>query len=183
MLLNEDRNKETFQSYKHPSLDVGFCFVSNQYVPTSSVSARLYLPDIRVRSRIAVVFEADDLNALNADGDPVNLQSIGNTIIAFECIKARTKIARVSEILGKQGIPLTFPKSNIDGIAFETEVNAPYIDVVLVLGNPQILGRWSIYYEATSVNKLKRDEWLAYISTVNAEIMGAAAQLPFQGTG
>jgi hypothetical protein len=179
---NEERNHENLQFYNHPAFDVAF--VRQSSVATNSldspvpVKVLLHLPEIRVRSLVAVVFEQDDLNdncaaGINA-GNPLDLRSIGNTIVAYQAIKARQLIARVGEIIGKNGIPLSFPKSRIEGIAFETDAKSPYIFLELVLGNPGINGRWSVYYQACSDNKLKPDEWNKYISQVTGEVLGTA---------
>jgi hypothetical protein len=88
-------------------------------------------------------------------------------------MNARSRIARVGEIVGKNGIPLEFPKSDIDGIAFQTEDDMPWIDVELQLGFPGVPGVWAVFYHATSNNKLKRQEWEGYISRVTMSIQSS----------
>jgi hypothetical protein len=194
MLGNEDRNHENYQVYNHPSLDVAFVINNgdspNYGLATVQAACRIHLPEVRVRSRVALVFEQDDPNELSTWpwGDKysatlvphkLDLRTLGNTIIAYQCVKTRMKIARVGEIVGKNGIPLTFPKSQIDGIAFETDANTPFIDLEMVLGNPWLAGRWSVYYQCASNNKLKRDEWNVYITQVHAEVLGSAPVMAY----
>jgi ABC-type taurine transport system ATPase subunit len=85
-------------------------------------------------------------------------------------MNAQTRIARVGEIVGKNGIPLEFPKSDIDGIAFQNDDDMPWIDVDLHLAYPGVPGVWSVFYHATSNNKLKRMEWQGYISRVTMSV-------------
>lgn len=176
MLDNEARNDESLQFYHHPPLDVAFSRESGQmgffFPGPVPVKARIYLPEIRVVSRIAVLFEPDDGNKRP------DLRSIGNSIIAYQCIKSKLRVARVGELIGKHGIPLTFPKSEIDGIAFETTAMTSHIDLDLMLGCPRIGtagvdGRWSVYYSACADNKLKPREWEHYITRVTAEVLGS----------
>jgi hypothetical protein len=186
MLDNEARNTEALQFYHHPPLDIAFTRESGQpgflFPGPVPVSARIYLPEIRVVSRVAVLFEPDD-GRLRPD-----LRSIGNTIIAYQCVKSKIRVARVGELVGKHGIPLSFPKSEIDGIAFETTAMTSHIDLELMLGCPRmgaggpgsgVEGRWSVYYSACSDNKLKSLEWEHYITRVSAEVLGSPPIMTF----
>jgi hypothetical protein len=96
---------------------------------------------------------------------------MGSDIIAFRCMNAGNRCPRVGEIVGKQGIPLVFPKSDIDGIAFQNDDDLPMIDIDVNLAFPGVPGTWRLYYHTTSNNKLKRQEWDGYISrvTMNAQ--------------
>jgi hypothetical protein len=176
MLGNEDRNTERLQSYQHPSLDFAFVTpIQNPGTPILSGTAhiRISLPEIRVRSAVSVVFEADDPN------QAFDLTAIHNEITGFACIKTRLKVARVGEIWGKNAVPLVFPKSKIEGIKVETQETAPFIDLIVTVGNPGVKGRWSVYYMATSDNKLKHDEWDRYCSQVTANIQSSPLQLRY----
>ena len=182
MLENEARNLDSLQFYHHPSLEVAYTRESGQpgffFPGPAHIEARIYLPEIRVVSRIACIFEPDDAS-LRPD-----LRSLGNTIIAYQCIKSKVRVSRVGELVGKHGIPLTFPKSEIDGIAFETTAMTSHIDLDLMLGCPRIgnqgvEGRWSVYYSACSDNKLKPREWEHYITRVSAECLGSPPIMTF----
>ena len=131
-----------------------------------TAAARIYCPDVRVISRIAVLFQPKDPN----DRSYYNLSTLNNTIVAYRGMNAKTRIARVGEIVGKNGIPLQFPKSDIDGIAFQNDDDMPWIDIDLRLAFPGVQGTWSLFYHATSNNKLKRDEWQGYISRVTMSV-------------
>ena len=174
MLRNEDRNAEAFQHYNHPSLDVAFVLPApGPESHLGSVDARISLPEIRVRSAISIVFEADKPD----DSARVDLRGLGNEVVGYASIKGRNMVLSVGEIWGKHGIPLQFPKSKIYGIKLETQEYAQWIDLHMTLGNPAVRGRWSVYYHATSDNKLKYAEWEAYITQVTAEIMGTPIKL------
>ena len=149
----------TFDS-NSPPLEVG---------SLDAASARILCPDIRVVSRIAAVFEPLNPN----DRAEYNLSDLSSTVTAYRCINAQTRIARVGEIVGKNGIPLQFPKSNIDGVAFATSQadDMPWIDVDLQLAFPGVPGKWVLYYHATSDNKLKSDEWDRYIARVTMSLL------------
>jgi ABC-type taurine transport system ATPase subunit len=88
-------------------------------------------------------------------------------------------MARVGEIIGKNGIPLEFPKSDIDGIAFQDDSDMPWIDVDMNLGFPGVAGTWSMFYHATSNNKLKRTEWQGYISRVTMSVQQSKGVVKF----
>jgi hypothetical protein len=181
-LDNEDRNPETLQHYNHPSLDVAFCrpgLPNSVATPSLDCTVRISLPEIRVRSRIAVIFEADNPN----DQPNVDLRELGNTVTGYQCIKTRSLVAKIGELWGKNAIPLQFPKSNIAGICLETAADTPWIDINMHLGNPQIAGRWSVYYHAGSDNKLKKAEWERYITQVTAEVLGGSGVLTFPPGG
>jgi hypothetical protein len=165
------QGREDYQRYEHPPLDVlTFTFKEGQEQIASGklypAIVRIYCPDIRVVSRCACVFEPKNPN----DRSSYDLSTLNNDIVAYRCMNAKSRIARVGEIVGKNGIPLVFPKSDIDGIAFQNEDDLPWIDVVLNLGFPSVDGTWEFYYHATSNNKLKRDEWRGYISRVTMSV-------------
>jgi hypothetical protein len=179
-LRNEDRNDEELQFLEHPSLDIAFVnsvdaeFIDPAVVAamgTGTVRARLSLPEIRVRSRVALVYEADNPN------DQFDLTSIHNEVTGYACIKTRSMITPVGEIWGKNAVPLVFPKSRIAGIKLETQEDCPWIDIIATLGAPTAKGRWSIYYHATADNKLKFREWDLYSKQMTAEIIGSPLQL------
>jgi hypothetical protein len=160
--------KDEYQRHEHDPLDVLQFTLdegSENEIPSDTLypaSARIYCPDIRVVSRIGVIFEPLNPN----DKSLYNLATLNNTIVAYRCMNAKTRIARVGEIVGKNGVPLVFPKSDIDGIAFQNDDDMPWIDIVLNLGFPGVPGTWVLYYHATSNNKLKVREWQGYISRV-----------------
>jgi hypothetical protein len=85
-------------------------------------------------------------------------------------MNARSRIAYVGSIVGKHGVPLAFPKSNIDGFAFQNTDDLPWIQLEMQLGFPGVPGTWTVYYHATSDNKLKRSEWEGYISRVTMNV-------------
>jgi hypothetical protein len=174
-LRNQDRNSEQLQFYEHPELDVAFNRVVRGGAgnPGGLINVRLSLPEIRVRSRIAVIFEPDDPN------ERPDIRSFGNTVVGFACIKTRNMVTPVGEIWGKNGIPLQWPKSNILGIKLETQEDCPWIDIVLDLHAVPCNGRYSVYYHATSDNKLKFEEWDIYSKQVTAEIQGNPLQLQY----
>jgi hypothetical protein len=163
-------DKVNYQRFEHPPLDVlTFSIDQSSRVQAAELTAtrtpasvRIYCPDIRVVSRIGCIFEPLDPN----DASLYNLSQLKNQIVAYRCMNAGNRIARVGEIVGKNGVPLEFPKSNIDGIAFQNEDDMPFIDLDLNLGFPGVPGKWVVYYHATSNNKLKRLEWEGYISRV-----------------
>jgi hypothetical protein len=175
-LRNEDRNDKQLQFLEHPSLDVAFVNPSNDglEVLRGTIRARLSLPEIRVRSRVALVFEPDNPN------DQFDLTSIGNEVTGYACIKTRNMITAVGEIWGKNAVPLQFPKSRISGIKLETQEDCPWIDLVMTLGSPGVKGRWSVYYHATADNKLKPAEWDLYSKQMTAEVLGAPLQLKYR---
>jgi hypothetical protein len=175
-LRNEDRNDEELQFLEHPSLDVAFSNpVVGQATPvkTGIVRARLSLPEIRVRSRIALVFEADN------PGETFDLTKVRNEVTGYACIKTRSMVTPVGEIWGKNAVPLVFPKSRISGIKLETQEDCPWIDLLMTLSSPGVKGRWSVYYHATSDNKLKFCEWELYSKQMTAEVLGSPLQLTF----
>jgi len=161
-------DKAEYQKYEHPEEDLV------NYVPTAEpghvlelgerrfASVRIYCPDVRVISRIGVIFQPLDPN----DSVNYDLSATKSDIVAYRCMNAKSRVARVGEIVGKNGVPLEFPKSDIDGIAFQNEDDMPFIDVDMNLAFPGVAGKWSIYYHATANNKLKYTEWRAYISRV-----------------
>jgi hypothetical protein len=174
-LRNEDRNETDLQFLEHPSLDVAFVTPGDPpELLTGTVRARLSLPEIRVRSRVALVFEPDNPN------DVFNLTNIRNEVTGFACIKTRNMVTPVGEIWGKNGVPLLFPKSNIAGIKLETQEDCPWIDLVMTLSSPGVKGRWSVYYHATSDNKLKQAEWDLYSKQMTAEVLGTPLQLKYR---
>lgn len=174
---------EEYQKYEHNPLDLlttVYSATATKPNPTDnndsgSVSARIYCPDVRVISRIGIVFSPNNPN----DRQSYDLSSMPNTVVAHKCINVRSLVARVGEIVGKHGIPLQFPKSAIDGIAFETESDMPWIDLDLVLGNPGVPGKWMLCYHATSNNKLKYSEWEGYITRVTMSLQSTAPQLVY----
>jgi hypothetical protein len=178
-LRNQDRNSEQLQYYEHPELDVAFVRVvrGDAGMHTGKIRVRLSLPEIRVRSRIAVIFEPDDPN------DHPDIRSLGNTVVGFACIKTRNMVTPVGEIWGKNGIPLQWPKSNILGIKLETQEDCPWIDIELELHSLPCNGRYSVYYHATSDNKLKFEEWEMYSKQVTAEIQGNPLHLNYATGG
>ena len=162
-----DLDKHGFQKYEHPELDIlNFAMDRGaEEIPSDTrfpASVRIYTPEIRVQSRVGVIFSPKNPN----DKPLYNLSTLKNQIVAYRCINAKSRIARVGEIVGKNGVPLEFPKSDIDGIAFQCDDDLPYIDVDLNLGFPGVVGMWTVYYHATSSNKLKVEEWRQYISKV-----------------
>jgi hypothetical protein len=117
-------------------------------------------------SRIACIFIPTNPN----DKSKYNLSLLNNDIVAYRCMNAGQRIARVGEIVGKNGVPLVFPKSDIDGIAFQNDDDMPWIDCDLNLGFPAVPGTWTMFYHATSNNKLKKTEWEGYISRVTMSV-------------
>ena len=180
--LGRDDDKLGYQRFEHPSLKV-LQFAMQAGAPDAPfgklfpASVRIYCPDIRVVSRIAVVFQPQDPN----DRIQYNLSELGNTIVAYRCINARSRIARVGEIVGKAGVPLMFPKSDIDGIAFQSDDDMPWIDVEMNLGFPGVPGTWELYYHATSNNKLKKLEWEGYINRVTMSVQSSAGLVKYHG--
>jgi hypothetical protein len=175
-------SKVDYQRFEHPELCILMFTPGNGDIASDarfSASARIYCPDIRVNSRIAIVFQPLNPN----DVDTYNLATLKNQIVAYRCINAGNRIARVGEIIGKNGVPFEFPKSDIDGIAFQTDDDCPFIDVVMNLGFPGIAGRWELYYHATSNNKLKRAEWEGYISRVTMSVLEDGGIQTFGGRG
>jgi hypothetical protein len=167
---SEDSRSE-YQRFEHPPLDLlQFSFNEGQQPIVLGTryfaSVRIYCPDIRVVSRVGIIFQPLDPN----DKPKYDLSTINNDIVAYRCMNAKQRIARVGEIVGKNGIPLVFPKSDIDGIAFQNEDDMPWIDVDLNLGFPGVPGVWSAFYHATSNNKLKKQEWQGYISRVTMSV-------------
>jgi hypothetical protein len=177
-------DKVDYQRYEHPELDVltfGFSSDQGSLIPFGKLyptSVRIYCPDIRVVSRIACGFQP-----LTPDKrDQYDLSTLKNNIVAYRCMNMRSRIARVGEIVGKNGIPLEFPKSDIDGIAFQNEDDMPWIDIDMNLGFPGVAGTWSVFYHATSNNKLKRDEWRGYISRVTMHVQNSAGVVLFNNS-
>jgi hypothetical protein len=182
--VGNDLDKFDYQRFEHSPIDLvhfkeftgGVDVVEGQHW---FASARIYCPDIRVVSRIAVVFQPDDPNLRGS----YNLSALNNDIVAYRCVNARSRIARVGEIIGKNGIPLQFPKSDIDGIAFQSDDDMPWIDVDLNLGFPGVEGTWTMFYHATSNNKLKKSEWEGYISRVTMSIQASPGTVKYNGGG
>jgi hypothetical protein len=168
------QDKVDYQRFEHTPLDA-LVFAPDNHSPSIEigakfpVSVRIYCPDIRVVSRVACIFEP----YYPDDRGQYNLAQLRSEIIAFRAMNAKTRIARVGEIIGKAGTPLQFPKSNIDGIAFQSEDDMPWIDVETSLAFPGVPGAWVFYYHATSNNKLKREEWEGYISRVTMSIQNS----------
>jgi hypothetical protein len=177
--------REEYQKFEHNPIDLLVTrYVLGALIPNvltgndhGEISARIYCPDVRVISRVAVVFTPNDPN----DRNKYDLSTLPNTIVAYKCCNVRSLVARVGEIVGKNGVPLQFPKSRIDGIAFETESDMPWIDLDLSLGNPGYAGKWTLSYHATSNNKLKFTEWQGYVSRVTMSLQGTAPMLDFGG--
>jgi hypothetical protein len=175
-----DSDKLGYQRYEHPELDVVSFIHLAQDTPIPSntrypCSVRIYTPEIRVMSRIGVIFQPR-----NPSEKPLyNLATLKNQIVAYRCMNAKSRIARVGEIVGKNGVPLEFPKSDIDGIAFQTDDDMPYIDVLLNLGFPGVAGTWAVYYHATSNNKLKIEEWQQYVSRVTMSVLDNGGNFAF----
>jgi len=178
--VGTDNDKFDYQRFEHPPLDV------LQFTPADDVadipvgtkymaSARIYCPDVRVISRIACIFQPRDPNERRL----YNLSTLHNDIVAYRGMNTQTLMARVGEIIGKNGIPLEFPKSDIDGIAFQDDSDMPWIDVDMNLGFPGVAGTWSMFYHATSNNKLKRTEWQGYISRVTMSVQQSKGVVKF----
>jgi hypothetical protein len=173
-------DKLDYQKYQHEPIDL-LTFIHDQLDGNVvdgghwPVSARIYLPEIRIVSRIAVTFKPKDPN----DRANYNLSTLNNEIVAYRCIHDGSMPVRVGEIVGKNGVPLTFPKSRIDGIAFQNEDDLPYIDVDLNLGFPGVAGRWLLFYHGTSNNKLKRAEWEQYISQITVGVLAGQKPIRF----
>ena len=167
-------DKVDYQRFEHPPLDV-VRYQSDEagqaiIVGTKSfASVRIYCPDIRVISRIGIIFQPLDPN-----GRPhYDLSTLGSDVVAYRCMNAKSRIARVGEIIGKNGVPYQFPKSDIDGIAFQNEDDMPWIDVDMNLAFPGVDGVWSVFYHATANNKLKKQEWQGYISRVTMSVQAS----------
>jgi hypothetical protein len=174
-------SKVDYQRFEHPEVTALLFALDNVNgisVPANarySAYVRIYMPDIRVVSRIACVFQP-----LNPNDKPkYNLSVLKNQITAYRCINAGSVVARVGEIIGKNGVPYEFPKSDIEGIAFQCEDDCPFVDVDLNLGFPGVAGKWCVYYHATSNNKMKRQEWEGYISRVTMNIMEYGGDVRF----
>jgi len=182
---NENRQgREDYQKYEHPPIAlVQFAFKPGApNLETASkrfASARIYCPDIRVVSRPAIIFEPLD----PSDRTKYNLSQMGSDIIAYRCMNAGSRVPRVGEIVGKQGIPMVFPKSDIDGIAFQNDDDLPMIDVDVNLAFPGVPGTWRLYYHATSNNKLKHEEWEQYISRVTMNVQQTPGIVFYDNTG
>lgn len=181
MLLNEDRNGWHYQTYSHPSLDLAQVIPAFHHALTgpAEIAARIYLPEIRVRSCVVLAFECENAGLQRT----LDLRINPSEVVGYAGHKGRTAMLQVGEIWGKHGIPLVFPKSKIHGIKLETEEWCQWIDIEAKLGNPQVAGRWSLFYQATSTNKLKYDEWQAYISRVTAEITNGPQKMYFNAPG
>lgn len=180
-----EHDKADYQRFEHDPLDLlqftldeenGTPIAGNTLYPTS---ARIYCPDVRVISRIGVIFEPLNPN----DKDLYNLATLNNNIVAYRCMNAKTRIARVGEIIGKNGVPLIFPKSDIDGIAFQNDDDMPWIDIILNLGFPGVPGTWTLNYHATSNNKLKTREWQGYISRVTMSVQSSPGLIRYSEGG
>jgi hypothetical protein len=176
-------SKVDYQKYEHPPLDLVIFVLDNGRgidVLTGTrfpVSVRIMCPDIRVVSRLAAIFEPSNPN----DKHLYNLSTLKNDIVAYRCMNAKSRIARVGEIIGKNGVPYEFPKSDIDGIAFQNDDDMPWIDVDMNLGFPGINGKWVFYYHATANNKLKKQEWQSYITKVNMEVLAGPGVIRYLG--
>jgi len=179
VLQTENRNhaevgsaadKVDYQRFEHSQLDVlqftpgGSVAVSNGQ--TYPVSVRIYCPEVRVISRVACIFMPLDPNS-KAN---YKLTDFPSDIVAYRCMNAKSRVARVGEIVGKNGVPLQFPKSDIDGIAFQIDDDMPWIDIDMNLSFPGVAGTWAVFYHATSNNKLKKSEWEGYISRVTMSV-------------
>ena len=173
--VGNDQSKENYQRFEHSPLDV----LQFTYRPTGSAidagtlyneSVRIYCPDVRVISRVAVIFQPSNPN----DKSQYDLSTMMNTIDAYRAMTAMSRIARVGEIIGKNGVPFEFPKSDIDGIAFQNDDDMPWIDIDLSLAFPGVPGTWTVFYHATSNNKLKRLEWEGYISRVTLSVQSGS---------
>jgi hypothetical protein len=178
-------SKVNYQQFEHPELDlITFAFVRGApSIPNGKlypVSVRIMCPDIRVVSRMACIFLPRDPN----DKALYNLAPLKSNIVAYRCCNAKSRIARVGEIIGKNGVPYEFPKSDIDGIAFQNDDDMPWIDVEMNLAFPGVPGTWSFFYHATSNNKLKEQEWRGYISRVTMSVQNNGGVVLFdQGGG
>ena len=165
------QDKVDYQRFEHSPVDVlhfSYSALAEQIDPAKRyyASVRIYCPDIRVVSRIACIFIPTNPN----DKSKYNLSLLNNDIVAYRCMNAGQRIARVGEIVGKNGVPLVFPKSDIDGVAFQNDDDMPWIDCDLNLGFPAVPGTWTMFYHATSNNKLKKTEWEGYISRVTMSV-------------
>ena len=177
--VGKDDDKFDYQRFEHPELDI-LQFTHDQVRGRQidngtrfPASLRIYCPDVRVISRIAVIFLPLNPN----DSNKYDLSTLHNQIVAYRCMNARSRIARVGEIIGKNGIPYEFPKSDIDGIAFQNDDDMPWIDVELNLGFPGVPGTWQVFYHATSNNKLKKSEWQGYISRVTMTVQDSPGNI------
>jgi hypothetical protein len=164
-------SKVDYQRFEHPDLDlVTYVFNrdgSNYPIGTKAhVSVRIYCPEIRVVSRLACIFQPNNPN----DRASYNLAPLKSDIVAYRCMNAKSRIARVGEIIGKHGVPYEFPKSDIDGIAFQNDDDMPWIDAEMNLAYPGVNGKWVFNYHATSNNKLKAQEWQGYITRVTMSV-------------
>ena len=171
---NED-SKVNYQRFEHTPQDIlHFAYVSQGAAIDAGTlyneSVRIYCPDVRVISRVAVIFQPTDPN----DKSKYDLSTFKNTIVAYRAMNAMSRIARVGEIIGKNGVPFEFPKSDIDGIAFQNDDDMPWIDIDLSLAFPGVPGTWSVFYHATSNNKLKKLEWEGYISRVTMSVQSGS---------
>jgi hypothetical protein len=180
--VGTDTDKVNYQRFEHTPLDVLTyeAVFGEAPLPEGTkhfVSVRIYCPDIRVVSRIACIFEP--LNPNNRQY--YDLSELKSDIVAYRAMNAQTRIARVGEIIGKNGVPFEFPKSNIDGVAFQNEDDMPWIDVDLNLAFPGCPGKWVMYYHATSNNKLKCSEWEGYISRVTMSVQSSPGTVKFGG--
>jgi hypothetical protein len=182
--VGTEADKSNYQRFEHSPLDlVHFKMVTGapslEIGTRFPVVARIYCPDVRVISRIACLFEPTNPN----DRDQYNLSTLNSDIVAYRCMNSTTRIARVGEIVGKNGVPLQFPKSDIDGIAFQNEDDMPWIDVVVNLAYPGVEGTWTLFYHATSNNKLKKLEWEGYITRVTMHVQSGPNVVKFGGAG
>ena len=179
--VGNDSDKVDYQRFEHPDIDLlNFTERGSTSVNIGTqypVSVRIYCPEIRVVSRIACLFQPKNPN----DKSLYDLSTLSNTIVAYRCMNAGPRIARVGEIVGKNGIPMQFPKSDIDGIAFQNEDDMPWIDVDLSLAFPGVEGKWSMFYHATSNNKLKKLEWQGYITRVTMSVQSSPGTILFNG--
>lgn len=168
------------QQFEHPPLDL-LQFSLREGQPQIVLgtrypaSVRIYCPEVRVISRVGIIFQPLDPN----DKHLYDLSTLNNDIVAYRCMNAKQRIARVGEIVGKNGIPLVFPKSDIDGIAFQNDDDMPWIDVDLNLGFPGVSGVWTAFYHATSNNKLKKQEWQGYISRVTMSVQTSPGNINY----
>jgi hypothetical protein len=173
-------SKVNYQQFEHEELDmITFAFDGRaEAIPIGTkypVSVRVMCPDIRVVSRLACIFLPVNPNYKKL----YNLATLKSDIIAYRCCNAKSRIARVGEIIGKNGIPYEFPKSDIDGIAFQNDDDMPWIDVDMNLAFPGVAGTWSFFYHATSNNKLKAQEWQGYITRVTMSVQNQVGVIRF----
>jgi hypothetical protein len=183
--LNSYPDKFEYQKFRHSPLDVLRFYQQTEgsrLTPDSTVhcGVRIVCPDVRVISRVAIIFVPKVLSTRTQ----YNLATLSNTIVAYRCIDTELSlIARVGEIVGKNGVPKQFPLSDIDGFAFEDSADNPYIDLELELGFPGVEGAWVCEYHCTSNNKLKREEWNQFISRVSMTVTAGPSSIGYGAIG